>query len=303
VVNSSASSSTMSQPAVFITQNGDVLLRGDTFTAFDDLSAVEGLQLIYDKWYRLDYVINVSDGQDGSVNTVDFYLDGKLLNEEPIEVVYDVPSVDAQPAKNPIGSFTIQIIDDYTNSFNVDDITLEYIPAGSEVALEALDKAVALPGSADGSVVLANGAIVLMDAATSAVTAEELNAKLCPNTPVSLIDASGAAVTSGLAAGNYAYLSRGVLPGIFYAVSDLNVAVDGKEVTAVLPYAADEDVVMLVALYKNNKQLATCLTDTAEDGKLEVIVSDDEAVSYKVFLWKGMVSLTPFYTADEGALN
>lgn len=303
VLNSSASASVMSQPAVFIGQQGEVVLREDTFTAFSDLSAVEGLKLIYDKWYRLDYVINVSDGEDGSVNTIDYYLDGKLLNAEPIEIVYDVPSAGAQPANNPIGSFTMQVIDDYTNSFNVDDITLEYIPAGSEIELDALNKVVALPGSADGSVVLSNGAIALMDAATSALTADGLNAKLCPNTPVSLVSASGAAVTSGLAAGNYAYLSRGVLPGIFYKVSDLDVAVDGKEVTATLPYAVDENVVMIVALYKSDDQFATCLSDTAADGQLEVTVSNDEATSYKVFLWKSKTSMMPFYAAAEGSLN
>lgn len=303
VVNAAASSSTMSQPAVFIGQQGEVVLREDTFTAFADLEAVENTRVLYDKWYRLDYVLNVSDGKEGSVNTIDYYLDGKLLNAEPIEIVYDVPSVDALPANSPIGTFTIQIIDDYLNSFNVDDITLEYIPAGSEVALESLNKAVALPGSADGSVLLANGAIVLMDAATSAVTADGLNAKLCPNTPVSLVSASGAAVTSGLAAGNYAYLSRGVHPGIFYKVSDLDVTVDGKAVTATLPYAVDEDVVMIVALYKSDDQFATCLSDTAADGQLEVTVSNDEATSYKVFLWKSKSSMMPFYAAADGSLN
>ncbi len=263
--------------------------------------AVAGAPAI-NKWYRVDYVLNVADNKGGT-NTVDFYLDGKLLTEEPLVVNYD--SAEGLANTTPAGRIALYVIDTGAAPVYVDDFVYEYIPAGLETKLEALDKTIALPNDADESVVLANGNIILMDAATSAVTADGLNAKLCPNTPVSLVDASGAAVTSGPAAGNYAYLSRGVLPGIFYKVSDLDVAIDGKEVTATLPYAADEEVVMFVALYKDGEQLEllTCKSDTAADGKLEVTVSDDEATSYKVFLWKSEATMMPFYAAAEGSLD
>ncbi len=265
-------------------------------------SVVVAPKAALNQWHRVDYVLNVADGK-GGMNTVDFYLNGVLMNDEPIEVGYDYPAENGVAATTPVVQADFAVMCAGTAAFYVDDFTYEYIPADYDGTLDALNKGVALPSTADGSVVLANGNIVLMDAATSAVTADGLNAKLCPNTPVSLVDASGAAVTSGLAAGNYAYLSRGVLPGIFYKVTDLDVAIDGKEVTATLPYAADEDVVMIVALYKDADQFATCISDTAADGKLSVTVSDDDATSYKVFLWKNEAWMMPFYAAAEGALN
>ena len=35
----------------------------------------------------------------------------------------------------------------------------------------------------------------------------------------------------------------------------------------------------------------------------DITVSDDEATSYKVFLWKSEAWMMPFYAAAEGALN
>ncbi len=279
----------------------DVRIKHNMTEVADD-NTIVAPKAALNQWHRVDYVLNVADGK-GRTNTVDFYLNGVLMNDEPIEVNFDYPADNGTAATTSVGNVTLTVMCNGTAPCYLDDFTYEYIPSGLEVELDALAKTVALPGSADGSVVLGSGAIVLMDAATSAVTADGLNAKLCPNTPVSLVDASGAAVTSGPAAGNYAYLSRGVLPGIFYKVSDLDVAIDGKEVTATLPYAVDEDVIMIVALYKGADQFATCLSDTAEDGQLSVTVSDDEATSYKVFLWKSEAWMMPFYAAAEGALN
>ena len=290
----------LSQIDLQITQQ-DVRIQRKMLPTEEDIEIVAP-KVLENQWNRVDYVLNVADGK-GSKNTVDFYLNGVLMNDEPIVVDHNYPADNGTADTVSVGTVSLCVISNGTAPFYIDDITYEYIPADLEVSLEAFDKKVALPDSTDGTVVLGNGSITLMDAATSNVTAADLNGKLCPNTPVSLIDANGATVNSGLAAGNFAYLSRGIHPGIFYKVSDLKVNASGKKVTASMPFAAGSDTVIYVALYKSNGQLAAIAGDTAEDGLLSASVSNDEAASYEVFVWMSNANLKPYYAVANGLLG
>ncbi len=293
-------SSVMSQPAMIIYSDSILNLRNATLS---DAYSV-GVQIEKDKWYRLDYEIHVSDGAEGSVNTIDFYLDGVKLNAEPIAVDYDYYGAnytgDKQTANSAVTEVTLAIIEDTQNNFLVDDITMEYIPAG-ETAASAIAADVLASGAAG---VESNGGILnLMDAATSALTVGGLTDKLADD--ASVITAAGAAAdASALANGNYVKLDRGIWPAVYYKASDLNVKAENGTVSAYMNYSANAGTVLFVAIYKGDgKELVVAKSDTSADGKLSVNAPVEDGTSYKVFLWNSNSALQPVYAVAGGALN
>lgn len=280
----------MAAPAVVLVPGGQVCYRTAGDEALIDTDKVVALN----KWYRVEYVLNVGSDASGNAGTVDFYLDGEKLNDEPIVVDYYYASDESTPDQTvPVAKAIFEIEDqDNEGTFYIDDMTAEYIPEGlnshSDIVKTAEFSASAVDAKMNNS-----GVVSLMDAADSDITVEQFKAMF--NEDLSVIDASGAAAgNSVLASGNYAKLERDIWPDIYYMASDLNVNVADGKVSAYMPYSQDDTTALIIAVYQGGV-LVDAIVDTSEDGILTEELSTEGANSYKVFLWKGINSLQPYY--------
>lgn len=290
-----ANAMVQAQPAVGVKPDGTVYYKGNP-----DQDIVEtDLVVAYDKWYRVEYVLNVGDATTGKAGTVNFYLDGKLLNEEPIEVVYWYVSTGTQDQTSPVGKCAWEIEDqDDLRSFYLDDFTVEYIPEGL-ASNDDIMKTVALAPDADNMFMSKAGVISLMDAAESAITVNSLSTALTAG--VNMVADNGSAVDgSALAAGTYAKLNRGVWPAIYAMASDLDVTMENETISAYMPYSEDADTTLIVATYDSGDTLVDVALDTSDDGIIDVTLSGEGGHYYKVFLWKGLDILAPHYNSVSG---
>lgn len=258
--------------------------------------------IIRNKWYRVEYVLNIADQATGSANTVDFYLDGKLLTETPITVNYDYPSDTTQDDSDPVSRVTFGVIDYDINTLYVDDLTAEYLPAGATSS--ELNKKVALK-EANDEVYLnpIQGAITLLDAGKSQITLDQLNALLCDDTQITAVAADGTTIAGGsIAAGNYAVMKRDIWPDIFYTISDIDVTVANGTITANMPYDGDNTTVMLMAIYDDEDNLVDASVDKCEDGQLQASLPTEGGTEYRVYLWKSLNNMQPYYAQITGAI-
>lgn len=294
-VYTTANATVQAQPSVGVKPDGTVYYKGNP-----DQDIVETDYVVAaNKWYRVEYVLNVGDATTGKAGTVQFYLDGKLLNEEPIDVIYWYVSAGTQDQTSPVGKCAWEVEDqDDVGCVYLDDFTVEYIPEGL-ANNDDIAKTVTLASNANKAFMSKAGVISLMDEADSKITVNTLSAAL--NAGIQMIDAGGLAVDgSALAAGTYAKLNRGVWPAIYTMASDLNVTMENETISAYMPYSEDTDTALIVATYDSGDTLVDVAIDTSVDGILDVTLSGTDAYYYKAFLWKGLDVLNPHYNSVSG---
>ncbi len=287
-----ASAMVQAQPSVGVRPNGSVYYRGNP-----DQDVVETNYVVAaNKWYRVEYVLNVGTADNGKAGTIDFYLDGKLLNEEPIDVIYWYVSAGTQDQSSPVGKCAFEVEDqDDGKAFYLDDFTVEYIPEGLADNSDLM-ATVDVASDATDVVMSSAGVINLMDAADSAITVGGLASKL--NAAVDVVDANGVAGNnSALASGMYAKLNRDIWPDVYYLASDLNVTVTDGVVSAYMPYSAEDNATLVIAIYDSADRMISVDADTSADGLLGVSLSGEGGFYYKAFLWKGFDIMSPYYSS------